>query len=84
MRITSTEESIFISAPTKVVVNGGGSFTEWSATGILHGTLGGWVEHAASHIKMGPASQPLTTQAFARGEFENKKQEGSRKFPPSA
>jgi hypothetical protein len=28
--IKSTTESIFISAPTKVVVNGGGSFTEWS------------------------------------------------------
>jgi type VI secretion system secreted protein VgrG len=48
--IKSTTESIFISAPTKVVVNGGGSFTEWSNAGILHGTLGTWIEHAAKHV----------------------------------
>ena len=59
VRITSTTSEIVISAPKKVVVNGGGSFTEWSDAGILHGTPGAWVEHAASHIKMGPASLPL-------------------------
>ena len=62
--IKSTTESIFISAPTKVVVNGGGSFTEWSNAGILHGTTGRWIEHAASHVKMGPASMPLQPQNF--------------------
>jgi type VI secretion system secreted protein VgrG len=46
------------------VVNGAGSFTEWSSAGILHGTLGGWVEHAASHAKVGPASAPLSPQSY--------------------
>jgi type VI secretion system secreted protein VgrG len=64
VRITSTTSEIRISAPVKVVVNGGGSFTEWSGTGILHGTAGAWVEHAASHVKVGPASVPLTPQTY--------------------
>ncbi|MDM0009300.1 type VI secretion system tip protein TssI/VgrG [Variovorax sp. J22G73] len=64
VRITSTTSEIRISAPVKVVVNGGGSFTEWSDGGILHGTSGGWVEHAASHVKAGPASAPLTPQTY--------------------
>ncbi|MGJ7531328.1 DUF2345 domain-containing protein, partial [Variovorax sp. GB1P17] len=64
VRITSTTSEIRITAPIKVVVNGGGSFTEWSGTGILHGTPGGWVEHAASHVKTGPAKLPLSPQTF--------------------
>ncbi|RYH63478.1 MAG: DUF2345 domain-containing protein, partial [Alcaligenaceae bacterium] len=88
VRITSTHDTITItitiSAPKKVTVNGGGSFTEWSGTGILHGTLGGWVEHAGSHVQMGPMSRPLATEAFARGEFKTQKAEGFGKFSPSA
>ncbi|CAN5875978.1 N/A [soil metagenome] len=64
VRITSTEGSIYITAPKKVVFNGGGSFTEWSSAGITHGTAGGWVEHAASHVKRGPVSLGLTEQIF--------------------
>lgn len=64
VRITSTEESIYITAPKKVVFNGGGSFTEWSSAGILHGTAGAWVEHAASHVKRGPLSLPLRPENF--------------------
>ncbi|CAA2101191.1 type VI secretion system Vgr family protein [Variovorax paradoxus] len=64
VRITSTTAEICISAPVKVVVNGGGSFTEWSNAGILHGTTGAWVEHAASHVKAGPASSPLNPQTY--------------------
>jgi type VI secretion system secreted protein VgrG len=64
MRITSTTSEIRIGAPVKVVVNGGGSFTEWSGAGILHGTAGAWVEHAASHVKTGPASAPLAAQTY--------------------
>ncbi|RYE39621.1 MAG: DUF2345 domain-containing protein, partial [Hyphomicrobiales bacterium] len=64
VRITSTHDTITISAPKKVTVNGGGSFTEWSATGILHGTLGGWVEHAAVHYQVGPDSRPLKSERF--------------------
>ncbi|WP_234194422.1 type VI secretion system Vgr family protein, partial [Pseudacidovorax sp. NFM-22] len=54
--IRSTTGSIVISAPVSVMVNGGGSFTEWSNAGITHGTPGTWVEHAASHVQMGPLS----------------------------
>jgi type VI secretion system secreted protein VgrG len=64
VRITSTTTEVRISAPVKVVVNGAGSFTEWSSAGILHGTLGGWVEHAASHAKLGPASSPSSPQTY--------------------
>ena len=64
VRITSTEESIYITAPIKVVFNGGGSFTEWSSAGILHGTAGGWVEHAGSHVKRGPGNLGLTKPEF--------------------
>uniref|UniRef100_UPI0031377B59 type VI secretion system Vgr family protein n=1 Tax=Variovorax sp. YR752 TaxID=1884383 RepID=UPI0031377B59 len=64
VRITSTTSEIRITAPIKVVVNGGGSFTEWSSTNILHGTPGGWIEHAASHVKVGPAKLPLSPQTF--------------------
>ncbi|WP_139140438.1 DUF2345 domain-containing protein, partial [Variovorax boronicumulans] len=64
VRITSTTSEIRITAPIKVVVNGGGSFTEWSSASILHGTPGGWGEHAARHVKVGPAKQPLEPQSF--------------------
>ena len=64
VRITSTEESIYITAPIKVVFNGGGSFTEWSSAGILHGTAGGWVEYAGSHVKRGPGKLGLTKPKF--------------------
>ncbi|RIX72552.1 DUF2345 domain-containing protein, partial [Acidovorax cavernicola] len=64
VRITSTTSEIRITAPIKVVVNGGGSFTEWSSTGILHGTPGGWVEHAAAHLKVGQDSRPIPKPAF--------------------
>jgi type VI secretion system secreted protein VgrG len=64
VRITSTHDTITISAPTKVTVNGGGSFTEWSGSGILHGTTGSWVEHAGGHVQMGGKSLPLTPENF--------------------
>jgi type VI secretion system secreted protein VgrG len=64
VRITSTEGSIYITAPKKVVFNGGGSFTEWCNGSILHGTAGGWVEHAAYHFKVGPAKLPMEPQNF--------------------
>ncbi|MCY1240084.1 hypothetical protein D9M72_529130 [compost metagenome] len=64
VRITSTTSEIRITAPIKVIVNGGGSFTEWSSTGILHGTPGGWVEHAAAHIKTGQDSRRIPKPDF--------------------
>ncbi|QRF58410.1 type VI secretion system Vgr family protein [Variovorax paradoxus] len=58
VRITSSTTEIRIAAPKRVVVNGGGSFSEWSSAGIVHGTPGRWVEHAASHLKTGPVDPP--------------------------
>ena len=58
VRITSGTTEIRIAAPKRVVVNGGGSFSEWSSAGIVHGTPGRWVEHAASHLKTGPVDPP--------------------------
>ena len=52
----SDHESIYITAKKKVVINGGGSFTEWSKDGITHGTNGYWLEHAAGHLMAGPKS----------------------------
>ncbi|MDM0234564.1 DUF2345 domain-containing protein, partial [Variovorax arabinosiphilus] len=66
VRITSTTESIFITAPKKVVFNGGGSFSEWSSAGIVHGTKGSWVEHAGSHGKKGPTKLALEPEAFKK------------------
>ena len=64
VRITSTEDAIYLSAQ-KIVFNGGGSFTEWSSAGITHGTQGTWVEHAAGHSQLGPLSLPLVPQHAA-------------------
>jgi type VI secretion system secreted protein VgrG len=59
VRITSSTADIRIAAPKRIVVNGGGSFSEWSSEGIVHGTPGRWVEHAASHVKTGPVGPPF-------------------------
>lgn len=50
---------ITITARDEVVVNGGSSYTRWNASGIEHGTLGIWREHAAAHSLVGPSSLPV-------------------------
>jgi len=45
---------ISITAKEEILINGGSSFTRWSAAGISHGTNGLWREHAASHSLAGP------------------------------
>jgi type VI secretion system secreted protein VgrG len=50
---------ITITARDEVVINGGSSYTRWNASGIEHGTLGVWREHAAVHSLVGPASLPV-------------------------
>ncbi|WP_432728053.1 type VI secretion system Vgr family protein [Variovorax sp. W6] len=47
-------DRISITAREEIVVNGGGSFSRWSASGIVHGTQGLWREHAATHSYAGP------------------------------
>jgi type VI secretion system secreted protein VgrG len=59
--IVSTEDTVYLVAKKKVVVNGGTSFSEWSAAGIKHGTPGTWVEHAATHATPGPDTRLVVT-----------------------
>ncbi len=56
--ITHTANKITISAKEEVAINGGGSFSKWSASGIEHGTSGKWLQQAASHSASGPANAP--------------------------
>jgi type VI secretion system secreted protein VgrG len=49
LNITHTANRITITAKEEVVINGGTSFSRWNAAGIVHGTNGNWVQHAAHH-----------------------------------
>lgn len=49
LNITHTANRITITAKEEVVINGGTSFSRWNASGIVHGTGGKWVQHAAHH-----------------------------------
>jgi type VI secretion system secreted protein VgrG len=49
LNITHTANRITITAKEEVVINGGTSFSRWNASGIVHGTNGNWVQHAAHH-----------------------------------
>ena len=81
--IKSIEGELRIDARKKVVIIGGGSYSEWSASGITHGTAGTWLEHAALHAQVGPMSRPTDMPSFAQGAFVGQGH-GVRKFSPSA
>jgi len=49
LNITHTANRITITAKEEVVINGGTSFSRWNASGIVHGTSGNSVQHAAHH-----------------------------------
>ncbi|TDK62807.1 DUF2345 domain-containing protein [Sapientia aquatica] len=67
MQLNSPQASnIHITAKNNVLVNGGGSFTEWSANGIKSGTKGTWTEHAAAHTSLGPLSRPVELPELPR------------------
>ena len=63
VEIVSTEDTVYVIAKKKVVINGGTSFSEWSASGIKHGTPGTWIEHAAMHATPGPDQRPVPQPA---------------------
>ena len=84
VRIRSIDGELHISARKKVVIVGGGSYTEWSAQGIVHGTAGTWQEHAALHAQVGPMQRPPSFPTFARGRFHGKDSGSSHRFSPSA
>jgi type VI secretion system secreted protein VgrG len=67
LNITHTANRITITAKEEVVINGGTSFSRWNASGIVHGTSGNWVQHAAHHSFVpgkseGTPGLPLTVQ----------------------
>jgi type VI secretion system secreted protein VgrG len=62
MNIRLQAKRIEITAPEEVVVNGGGSYTQWNASGIQSGTSGSWTAHAGSHSMAGPGNAPVTLQ----------------------
>jgi type VI secretion system secreted protein VgrG len=67
LNITHTANRITITAKEEVVINGGTSFSRWNASGIVHGTNGNWVQHAAHHSFVpgkseGTPGLPLTVQ----------------------
>jgi type VI secretion system secreted protein VgrG len=49
LNITQSATTITISARENIVINGGGSYVKFSASGIEHGTNGTLVAHAATH-----------------------------------
>ena len=57
--ITHTANRIEINAKEEVLMNGGGSYRRWSASGIEEGTSGSWTAHAAGHDLNGPANAPV-------------------------
>ncbi len=50
-------KNIRINGQELVEIIGGASFGTWTAESIVHGTMGGWIEHAASHASVGPAAK---------------------------
>lgn len=66
LNITHTANRIEITAKQEVVINGGGSYTKWTGSGISHGTSGPWQVKAASFSHSGPASMgtPSLPQAI--------------------
>jgi type VI secretion system secreted protein VgrG len=74
LEITQTAETITIAAKkdlqliggTRVLINGGGSTSQWQGSGIVHKTNGQWTEYAANHGAPKALNMPLSpTQAQA-------------------
>ncbi|WP_428719098.1 type VI secretion system Vgr family protein [Undibacterium curvum] len=57
--ISHSAETIQLSARQEVVINGGGSYKKWSATGIEQGSSGRYTGHAATHTTTGPQHLPV-------------------------
>jgi len=59
LNITHSANRISITAKEEVVINGGGSYSRWNASGIEEGTNGTWRSHATKHVMVGPANGPV-------------------------
>jgi type VI secretion system secreted protein VgrG len=56
LNVTVTATKVTISAQQEVEINGGGSYTRWTASQIKSGTSGGFEVHSASRTFVGPDS----------------------------
>ncbi|KAF1065679.1 hypothetical protein LvStA_00171 [Burkholderia gladioli] len=61
LNVTVTATKITISAQQEVEINGGGSYTRWTAGQIKSGTSGGFEVHSASRTFVGPDSVSTPT-----------------------
>ncbi|MFL9949267.1 type VI secretion system tip protein TssI/VgrG [Paraburkholderia agricolaris] len=61
LNVTVTATKITISAQQEVEINGGGSYTHWTAGQIRSGTSGGFEVHSASRTFVGPDSVSTPT-----------------------
>jgi type VI secretion system secreted protein VgrG len=62
--ITETAENIAFNAKVQLTINGGGSFSDFKAPGIEHGTAGVWDMNAATIAMDEPKSLPPVLPAF--------------------
>ncbi|KAF0843982.1 type VI secretion system secreted protein VgrG [Methylovorus glucosotrophus] len=65
--IRHTAENITFTAKQEIVVNAGGSYTRWSASGIESGTAGIWKVHANQHGMDGPKTLPVVMPPILTG-----------------
>ncbi|WP_309927396.1 type VI secretion system Vgr family protein [Variovorax paradoxus] len=71
LNIKMEANRITITARDEVLINGGSSYTRWSADGIESGTNGAWRAHAASHSMVGPKSLPTSKGYEAKCDLQD-------------
>lgn len=71
LKISQTANEITITAQERIVINGGGSYANFSAGGIELGTNGGFVVHAASDDFNSPKNMDAKLVIPTHGGFDN-------------
>jgi type VI secretion system secreted protein VgrG len=72
LNITQTANTITITAKEEVVINGGGSYAKFSASGIEHGTNGTFVAHATTHSFVDAKSMDANVSIPSHGGHDPK------------
>jgi type VI secretion system secreted protein VgrG len=67
VKITQTANLITFTAKEEIVINGGGSYTVFKASGIEDGTSGSWAVHAGSYSLPGGRSLAVPTPILPTG-----------------
>ncbi|MGB7194235.1 MAG: type VI secretion system Vgr family protein [Collimonas pratensis] len=62
INITQTANCIIIGGKEEVVINGGGSYAKFNASGIEQGTTGAYIAHAATHSMPGQKNMSIPDQ----------------------